>query len=130
MRTRVCPKCGKPYPIGQSCPRCRVRHKGSTRTKEQERKRFDSNPWRREYDKKVYHAARQQVIAMQLGHCARCGRQIAAMDATGAWKTVSGGVHHIKPLSAGGTNEIGNLVLLCAPCHNAVEAMRRREEKR
>ena len=29
-------------------------------------------------------------------------------------------VHHIKPLSEGGTNEVSNLMALCKPCHSAI----------
>ncbi|MBS3937608.1 MAG: HNH endonuclease [Peptococcaceae bacterium] len=31
-------------------------------------------------------------------------------------------VHHIKPLSQGGTNDAGNLVALCTPCHSEITA--------
>jgi len=29
-------------------------------------------------------------------------------------------VHHILPLSKGGTNEMGNLLSLCKPCHSRI----------
>lgn len=29
-------------------------------------------------------------------------------------------VHHIKPLSEGGTNEAGNLMSLCHSCHSRI----------
>ena len=31
-------------------------------------------------------------------------------------------VHHIKPLSQGGTNDCGNLRALCTPCHSEITA--------
>jgi hypothetical protein len=31
-------------------------------------------------------------------------------------------VHHIKPLSHGGTNESDNLMSLCTPCHSEITA--------
>jgi len=31
-------------------------------------------------------------------------------------------VHHIKPLSQGGTNAEGNLMSLCKPCHSEITA--------
>ena|ERR1041385_6816560 len=35
-------------------------------------------------------------------------------------------VHHIVPLSAGGTNDENNLTLLCRPCHRTEDVRRRR----
>ncbi len=124
MRSRLCPKCGKPYPIGESCPRC-AKAGGSRRSKEQERTRFADNPWRRQYDTAAYRRARQQAIERQQGRCAACGRQVAAKTG-GKWSVSYGGVHHIEPLSQGGGNGPGNLVLLCAPCHNSIETSLRR----
>lgn len=125
MRSRICPRCGKPYLIGQRCPRC-AKDTRSTRTKEQESSRFADNPWRRQYDTAVYRKARQQVIERQAGRCASCGRQVASKQPNGHWSTLGGGVHHIQPLSKGGGNVLGNLVLLCTLCHNRIEAERRR----
>jgi len=31
-------------------------------------------------------------------------------------------VHHIKPLSQGGTNDVRNLMSLCTPCHSEITA--------
>lgn len=31
-------------------------------------------------------------------------------------------VHHIKPLSQGGTNDVCNLMSLCTPCHSEITA--------
>lgn len=31
-------------------------------------------------------------------------------------------VHHMKPLSQGGTNEFANLMALCTPCHSEITA--------
>lgn len=125
MRSRVCPKCGKPYPIGQRCPRC-ARATRTKRTKEQEGTRFSDNPWRRQYDTAAYRKARQQAIERQAGRCASCRRQVAYRQPSGHWSTLGGGVHHIKPLSQGGGNGLGNLVLLCTPCHNRIESAVRR----
>lgn len=32
-------------------------------------------------------------------------------------------VHHIKPLSKGGTNDFMNLMALCTPCHSEITAL-------
>lgn len=124
MRSRVCPNCGKPYPVGQRCPRC-AKAAGSKRTREQEKARFADNPWRRKYDTAAYRKARQLVIERQDGRCAACGRVVAAKSG-GKWTVAYGGVHHIQPLSHGGGNGVGNLVLLCTACHNYIEARERR----
>lgn len=124
-RSRICPKCGKPYPIGGRCPRCAApKATHGARSREQERLRFAENPWRRRYDTAAYRKARQLVIERQGGRCAACGRQVAARSG-GRWAVTYGGVHHIRPLSQGGSDGAGNLVLLCAACHNRVEAERR-----
>ena len=41
--------------------------------------------------------------------CYRQGRYTAATE-----------VHHIKPLSEGGTNDLNNLMPLCKSCHSAI----------
>ena len=128
---RLCPKCGKPIPQGQKCPRCRplpsntARH--GTRTREQEAARLSQNPWRTEYRDRRYREARQRLLQATNGRCAMCGRQIAD-SAKGHWKMRpgAGGIHHIKALSEGGTNDPSNLVPLCSGCHNRVDAERRR----
>lgn len=34
--------------------------------------------------------------------------------------TLAQQVHHIKPLSQGGTNDVDNLMSLCTPCHSRI----------
>lgn len=128
MRTKLCPKCGKPYPIGRrSCPRCRPpQATHGERTKEQEAARKEQNPWRAEYGKAAYKKARQRVCERQSGTCASCGKTCAVRGGSGAWWMRGGGVHHIRALSEGGGNDDANLVLLCTRCHNRIEAERRR----
>lgn len=36
--------------------------------------------------------------------------------------TLAAEVHHIKPLSQGGTNDNANLMALCTPCHSEITA--------
>lgn len=126
MRTRICPRCGKPYPIGSTCPRCKPEHSRSKRSAEQERGRYEQNPWRRQYDTAAYRKARQLAVERQGGLCAACGRTVAVRQPNGRWRIECGGVHHLRPLSQGGGNDLGNLVLLCTACHNRIEAERRR----
>lgn len=129
MRTRLCPRCGKPVPIGKPCPRCNgAKRAHGKRTKEQEAARKDENPWRGSYSSGKYRRARQLVIERQQGRCAVCGRVVATM-AGGKWHVKGGGVHHIVPLSEGGANAPENLVLLCTKDHNRIDALRRRNER-
>ena len=46
----------------------------------------------------------------QRGSCKDCGKRL---------RGDSGHLHHKKPLSMGGTNDLRNLVLLCNQCHQA-----------
>ena len=53
---------------------------------------------------------------------ATCGRR--RWSATGGGRTACGKagrleVHHVKPVHLGGTNAIGNLMVLCRGCHIA-----------
>lgn len=130
MAISLCPTCGKPVRHGEKCLRCqkyrckRVDH--GTKTAAQERARNVSEPWRKKYSNTEYQQNRQLVCARQNGLCARCGKPIATLKG-GKWYTGKfGGIHHIRALSDGGAHDIGNLVLLCTTCHNAIDASRRR----
>ena len=131
MSSKLCPKCGRPYK-GARCPRCSNgskalsgAHSKSKRTQDAERARKAANPWRVEYGRAEYRKARQAAITRSGGRCAACGK-VCAECIGGRWRTLdSGGVHHIVPLSGGGTNAPSNLVLLCVPCHNRADALRR-----
>lgn len=131
MASSLCPRCGKPYPKGQSCPRCATRKypPGSLwrRSRELEAQRLAQNPWRTEYGKKAYLDARQRALADAGGCCRACGRRIADMrDGRWTMRRGAGGVHHVKALSEGGVSEDSNLVPLCAKCHNRIDSERRR----
>ena len=58
---------------------------------------------------------RKQFIHDAIGKCELCGR-IAPCE-----------VHHKKPLSLGGTNDIDNLIYICFDCHNGVHKENRSE---
>lgn len=131
MRTRMCPRCGKPVPIGQLCPRCgdlRDNRSHGTRSREQERSRKTDNPWRTGYSSAEYQHSRQIVIERQQGRCASCGRVVAVRMGR-QWHVRGGGVHHMVPISMGGDNSPDNLMLLCTKCHNRIDADRRRNER-
>ena len=53
-------------------------------------------------------AQRQMLIARD-GGCFACGADPAICD-----------VHHVRPVSQGGTTRLDNLVLACWRCHNKV----------
>lgn len=130
MRTVLCPTCGKPHAKGEMCPRCKAAPNstrgGGKRSKEAERSRKTANPWRSEYSTKAYRSARQAVLERTGGRCAVSGAMIAD-KVNGRWvMRGNGGVHHIVPLSQGGSNEPSNLVPLETGVHNRIEAERRR----
>ncbi|WP_417064451.1 HNH endonuclease [Gordonibacter urolithinfaciens] len=68
---------------------------------------------------------RQRVIARQQGRCASCGKVCAELSG-GRWRTgrLGGQVHHIVPLSRGGSNQDTNAVLLCEACHRRAHGCR------
>lgn len=130
---RICPGCGRVIVSG-SCPRCRPRPKPSKstfrRSPEQERERKKSNPWRVHYSSAAYKANCQKVLERYDGCCAMTGARIA-VKVKGRWKILNGkgGIHHIKPLSQGGTDDVLNLIPLSVRAHNRIEAERRRKDR-
>lgn len=57
---------------------------------------------------------RRQVVQRDSGLCQQCMRE----------NRVRSGRHvdHVTPKAKGGSDEMGNLELLCVPCHNAKTA--------
>lgn len=106
---RLCPRCGSPMPAGGPCPKCGRPKRGPDRREQ---------PYRRGYRDPEYEAMRQRVIARQRGRCASCGKACAEWDGH-RWRTgrLGGQVHHIVPLSRGGSNTDTNAALLCEACH-------------
>lgn len=54
-------------------------------------------------------ALREIILERDGKACARCGIKTKLS------------IHHIKPRSTGGTDELYNLITLCQPCHDLVE---------
>jgi len=50
---------------------------------------------------------RREVLELDGYRCQNCGRSTKRLH-----------IHHIVPLSAGGSNDISNLVCLCEECHS------------
>lgn len=121
---RICARCGALIREGERhvCPMRAARKQKPgkhTRTKEEEAARAKSEPFREGYGA-GWRSARKACIARTGGACAVCGRAVYVSDNRGGWRKVRrdfGGVHHLRPLSAGGTNDQSNLVVLCAECH-------------
>jgi len=83
-------------------------------------KRMSSHYNRYERDpvsKKRYGYQWQKVRARFLAAHPLCAECMARGRATPASE-----VHHILPLSRGGTNDEANLAALCKPCHSAISA--------
>lgn len=61
---------------------------------------------------------RRWVILRANGHCQLCGQEAP-------FKTPDGipylEVHHLVPVSEGGSNDVGNLVALCPNCHRKAD---------
>ncbi len=65
-----------------------------------------------------------QIIARDLGACARCGRHVVHLERGVAWA-----IHHRRPRGAGGTvivwvNLAANGIVLCTACHEHIESHR------
>lgn len=139
MGVKVCGRCGKPYRTPGHCPRCektraaqraRPAPSRSKRTKAQEGKRREKNPWRTHYQSAEYRRARQVALTRTNGRCAVSGVRIADVVG-GKWvMRGNGGIHHIVPLSRGGTDSPDNLVPLETSVHNRIDAELRASMKR
>lgn len=121
---RVCPRCGRAIPRG-SVHRCPMAP-GPSRNKARERERRDRETWRGGYSTREYQSARKRALERSDGRCEVCGTPV--FDRTGrGWRRVSrdyGGTHHVIPLSGGGSNSEGNVVVLCARCHGLAHSKR------
>lgn len=133
MGVKVCPRCGKPYRTPGHCPRCektRPAPSRSKRTKAQEGKRREKNPWRSHYQSAEYRRARQVALTRTNGCCAVSGVRIADVVG-GKWvMRGNGGIHHVVPLSRGGTDSPDNLVPLETSVHNRIDAELRARMKK
>lgn len=133
MGVKVCPRCGKPYRVPGFCPRCgkaRPAPSRSKRTKAQEGKRREKNPWRSHYRSAEYRRARQVALTRTNGCCAVSGVRIADVVG-GKWvMRGNGGIHHVVPLSRGGTDSPDNLVPLETSVHNRIDAELRARMKK
>lgn len=71
-------------------------------------------------------AVEAQIIARDLGCCARCGGHVVHLERVRAWV-----IHHRRPRGSGGTvivwvNLAANGIVLCVRCHEWVESNRRK----
>lgn len=123
-----CPHCGRVAPPGKRCD-CRPRRRREATAADATRR--EREPWRDSYSKPGYQRARQVAIGRTSGRCASCGKECAVFDGR-RWITrgMDGEVHHRVPLRDGGTDEAGNLVLLCKSCHALADAALRRAKSR
>ncbi|WP_307740129.1 HNH endonuclease [uncultured Parolsenella sp.] len=123
---RLCPSCGRPV-LGPTCPRCGAGRSCSARSPEAERARRERRPERARYSSAAYRRACQVVLASTGGRCASCGVRVAdRLDGRWRFRPGAGGCHHVVPLVEGGADAPGNLVPLCARCHNRLDAELRR----
>ncbi len=64
-------------------------------------------PTRIPHRSKAYKRLQQSIVERDNSTCRVCGR----------WTEYLNGVHHVKLLSAGGSDVAENMVLLCLDCH-------------
>src|SRR5665647_2531469 len=84
-----------------------------TKRESQRYERYDRDPAKR----KRYGRSWRRIRDKQLAEHPLC-EQCKKMDKI----TPAREVHHIKPLSQGGTNESDNLMSLCTSCHSEITA--------
>ena len=75
--------------------------------------KYDRTPEMKKRYGKAWKKIRDRHMA-QYPLCEMCKKQ--------GRLTPAGEVHHIKPLSMGGTNDDGNLMSLCKVCHSEITA--------
>lgn len=61
---------------------------------------------------------KKRVLLRDGGKCRQCGRPQGAPDPKDPSKKMWLHVHHIRPLTKGGTTVMSNLITLCDPCHH------------
>lgn len=64
------------------------------------------------------NAIRSQVITRASGHCQLCGGKAPFKASDGSPYLE---LHHLVPLSSGGSDTVENLVALCPNCHRKIE---------
>lgn len=65
---------------------------------------------------------RRRMFAFERAHgrCERCGVPAGRIAlANDAWRVTGAHVHHVTPLSRGGTHALHNLSVRCVECHRA-----------
>lgn len=80
---------------------------------DQQYEKYDRDPATRKSYGRTWKRIRDRYIAAH-PLCEQCGK-------TGKL-TPAEEVHHIKPLSKGGTHDEGNLMSLCTSCHSEITA--------
>jgi hypothetical protein len=71
-------------------------------------------------DKEFSRETIKEAFVRQNGYCASCGVRIWKMGKDGAmWHKFGepAEAHHVRPVSANGTAEVKNCVILCRSCH-------------
>jgi len=80
---------------------------------DQQYEKYDRDPAARKRYGRTWKRIRDRYIAAH-PLCEECGKSGKLMPAEE--------VHHIKPLSKGGTHAEGNLMSLCTSCHSEITA--------
>lgn len=98
----------------KNCPRLTDRASGFCEVHERQASKTYDKFIRREHNSRYGYQWRKLRARFLLSNpfCEMCKRQGRFIEATE--------VHHIKPLSEGGTNGFENLMALCKSCHSRI----------
>lgn len=129
---RVCQGCGSIVRAPGPCPRCGhgarpPRRDGRDRGREAARRGREG--WRDGY-RAGWERARTAAIERAHGRCEVTGERVFRRTTRG-WRRVArdfGAVHHIVPLSKGGTDDAANLAVLSRAAHGAAHGRAMAEE--
>jgi 5-methylcytosine-specific restriction endonuclease McrA len=69
-------------------------------------------------ENKTTMATKAMLVKAKGKRCQRCGNEHKLT------------IHHIKPVSEGGTNDLSNMALLCDTCHKKVHGVFRKTSNR
>lgn len=98
MPYNLCPRHKRLVPLGEGCPLCVAGAPGARRYPSKSTRTAGRYDW-------AWRKARAEAIRVH-PYCTWCG---STEDLTG---------DHITPLSKGGTNEAGNIRVLCRSCNS------------
>lgn len=111
MRYLDCEYCGRRHISHENIEWCRKVQSTKLFLKQWERHKPTTTAFYEEVAYLLYDQLRGAIYKRFKYSCTLCGKTNVALE-----------MHHIKPISKGGTNEIDNLTALCIPCHHFIHS--------